>query len=136
MIADSITIIPRRLIVDDRGVFIKCVTGAEKDLPPRTGEVYVVIARAGQRRGDHYHLAAREWFTVVAGRGRLSLMDVRSGERLDLHMSASQPASVCVPPGLAHVFINDAEDGLDLVIVAYTDRPYEPADTVPHVVPA
>lgn len=136
MIADSITIMPRRLIADERGVFIKCVTGTERDLPARTGEVYAVIARAGQRRGDHYHVAAREWFTVVSGRGRLSLMDVRTGERLDVPVSAARPETVCVPPGLAHVFVNDAEDGQDLVVVAYTDRLYDPADTVPHVVSA
>lgn len=134
MIQQSIRILARRLVADPRGTFIKCIDGKEADLPSFTGEVYMVRAFAGQRRGDHYHLRAREWFTVIAGEGVLALQDTVSGERLDLRLSASRPESVFIPPGLAHVFVNDPAASEDLIIVAYTDRLYDPADTVPHVV--
>lgn len=134
MIAQSIRVLPRRLVADARGTFIKCVDGKEDDLPAFTGEVYMVRAFAGQRRGDHYHLRAREWFTVIAGDGLLSLEDVATGERLSLRLSAARPETVFIPPGLAHVFINEAAAQEDLIVVAYTDRLYDPADTVPHAV--
>lgn len=134
MIAQSIRILPRRLVADARGTFIKCVDGKEDDLPAFTGEVYVVRAFAGQRRGDHYHLRSREWFTVIAGDGLLALEDVATGERLSLHLSAARPETVFIPPGLAHVFINEATAREDLIVVAYADRLYDPADTVPHAV--
>ncbi|MBM3826722.1 MAG: hypothetical protein FJ410_08420 [Verrucomicrobia bacterium] len=134
MIAQSIRILPRRLVADARGTFIKCIDGLESDLPARAGEVYMVRAFAGQRRGDHYHLQAREWFTVIVGEGVLALQDVVSGERHDLRLSAAHPETIFIPPGLAHVFVNDSSAREDLIVVAYTDRLYDPADTVPHVV--
>lgn len=134
MIAQSIRILPRRLIADYRGAFIKCIDGKEADLPSFTGEVYVVRGFPGQRRGDHYHLRAREWFTVISGEGILALQDVATSERLDLPLSAARPQTVVVPPGLAHVFVNSVSAKEDLVVVAYTDLLYDPIDTVPHAV--
>jgi len=134
MIAQSIRRLPRRLVADARGTFIKCIDGHETDLPGFTGEVYMVRAFPNQRRGDHYHPQAREWFTVVAGEGVLALQDIASGERLDLRLSASRPETVFIPPGLAHVFVNNPAAKEDLIVIAYTDRLYDPADTVPHVV--
>lgn len=134
MIQNHIRIFPRRLVEDDRGTFIKCIDGKEENLPAFTGEVYVVRGFPGQRRGDHYHLQAREWFTVIVGEGVLALEDVRTAERMDLRLSASRPETVYVPPGIAHVFINEAPAIEDLIVVAYTDRLYDPADTVPRVV--
>lgn len=134
MISKSIRILPRRLVSDERGAFIKCIDGKEGDLPAFTGEVYMVRGFPGQRRGDHYHLRAREWFTVIAGEGVLALQDVATGERLDLPLSAARPQTVVVPPGLAHVFVNPASATEDLLVIAYTDRLYDPADTVPHAI--
>lgn len=134
MISQSIRVLPRRLVADTRGTFIKCIDGLEPELPGFTGEVYMVRAFAGQRRGDHYHPQAREWFTVIAGEGVLALQDVVSGERLDLRLSAARPETVFVPPGIAHVFINEAMAAEDLIVIAYTDRLYDPVDTMPHLV--
>jgi oxalate decarboxylase/phosphoglucose isomerase-like protein (cupin superfamily) len=134
MIPTRITRLPRRLVADARGTFIKCIDGHEPELPGFTGEVYMVRAFGGQRRGDHYHPLAREWFTVIAGEGVLALQDIASGERLDLQLSAARPETVFIPPGLAHVFVNDPAAREDLIVVAYTDRLYDPADTIPHVV--
>lgn len=134
MIEKSIRIIPRRLVADSRGTFIKCVDGKEAELPAFTGEVYMVRAFAGQRRGDHYHVQAREWFTLIAGEGVLALEDVATGERLDLRLAATRPETIFIPPGIAHVFVNGVDAAEDLIVVAYTDRLYEPADTIPREV--
>lgn len=134
MISNRIRIIPRRLVADARGTFIKCIDGKEVDLPPFTGEIYMVRAFTGQRRGDHYHLLACEWFTVVSGEGVLALQDITTGERLDLRLTAAQPETIFVPSGLAHVFVNNSAATEDLIVIAYTDRLYNPTDTVPHTV--
>ncbi len=126
--------IPRRLVADERGAFIKCIDGKESDLPRFTGEVYICRAHPGQVRGNHYHHRATEWFTVVAGMAVLALQDPSTGERLDVPMDASRPETVRVPPGLAHVFLNPADSNRELVLVAYTDVLYDPADTIPHTV--
>ena len=130
MITEKISRYPRRLVADERGAFIKCIDGHESHLPPFTGEVYVVRAQPGRRRGDHYHPLAREWFTVVAGCGVLVLRDISTNERLELALTAEQPETVMVPPGIAHVFVNSAKATDELIVVAYTDRLYNPTDTV------
>ncbi|MEY3911381.1 MAG: hypothetical protein RJB43_882 [Verrucomicrobiota bacterium] len=130
MITEKISRHPRRLVADERGAFIKCIDGLETHLPAFTGEVYVVRAQPGRRRGDHYHPQAREWFTVVAGAGVLVLRDISTNERLELALTAEQPETVMVPPGIAHVFVNSAQAKTELIVVAYTDRLYDPADTV------
>ena len=130
-IASQLIRTPRRLIADERGAFIKCIDGREAHLPPYTGEVYTCRAGPGRLRGNHYHLAAAEWFTVVAGRAVLVLQDVDTGERLEVSMDSERPETIRVPAGLAHVFLNPADSGRELVLVAYSDRLYDPADTVP-----
>ena len=45
---DKVRIIPRRLIADDRGWFLKAITGTEEDIPSHTGEVYLTMGNPGQ----------------------------------------------------------------------------------------
>ena len=48
---DKVKIIPRRLITDDRGWFLKAITGTEEDIPSHTGEVYLTMGKPGQAKG-------------------------------------------------------------------------------------
>ena len=70
---DNVQIIQRRFISDDRGWFLKAITGNEKGIPPHTGEVYVTMGKPGQAKGGHYHPEAVEWFTVIEGSAVLKL---------------------------------------------------------------
>lgn len=45
---NKVRIIPRRLIADDRGWFLKAITGTEEDIPSHTGEVYLTMGKPGQ----------------------------------------------------------------------------------------
>jgi dTDP-4-dehydrorhamnose 3,5-epimerase-like enzyme len=40
-LSERVIIIPRKLIVDERGWFFKAITGKEENLPSHTGEVYL-----------------------------------------------------------------------------------------------
>jgi oxalate decarboxylase/phosphoglucose isomerase-like protein (cupin superfamily) len=130
---ERITLIPRRLIADERGWFLKVIDGTEPGLPPRTGEVYLTHAIPGQARGDHYHPASAEWFTLIAGQARLLVADPASGERAEFALTADAPLTVHVPAGLAHVFVNDG--AVPFLLLAYAENLYDPADTVPFAVP-
>ena len=125
-----IRIIPRKLLEDERGWFLKVIEGSEKGLPPYTGEVYLTMALPGQTRGSHYHKIAQEWFTVVQGSAIALLRDMETGEDLELNFSASEPVTLYVPPGIAHTFRNLSRPPEPMILVAYSDRPYDPADTV------
>ena len=74
---DKIKIIPRRLIKDERGWFLKVITGTEDNIPDHTGEVYLTMGKPGQTKGGHYHPKAVEWFTLISGKAVLKLEDVQ-----------------------------------------------------------
>jgi dTDP-4-dehydrorhamnose 3,5-epimerase-like enzyme len=128
---DQLRFIPRRLLADERGWFLKVITGTEADIPPRTGEVYLTLAHPGQARGNHYHPRTAEWFTVIHGRALLQVADPHSGARAEWWLDAGEPQTVFMPAGLAHVFVNPAGAEAPFLLIAYAANAYDPADTIP-----
>ena len=125
---DKIKIIPRRLIKDDRGWFLKVITGTEENIPDRTGEVYLTMGKPGQTKGGHYHPKALEWFTLVSGKATLKLEDVQTHEKMQMEISFDDAVTVFVPHGVAHAWENAGTD--DFILLAYTDLLYAPKDTI------
>lgn len=124
----EVKLLPRRKIADARGWFLKAITGTEEGLPARTGEVYCTCGTRGQSKGGHWHPKAREWFTPICGKTEAVLADVKTGERMTIALDADAPATLFVPPGVAHVFRNAGDDSF--ILLAYTDELYDPADTI------
>jgi dTDP-4-dehydrorhamnose 3,5-epimerase-like enzyme len=124
----KIAIIPRDRLTDDRGWFLKAINGKEQGLPAHTGEVYFTSALPGKSRGGHYHLLATEWFTLLQGECRLRLRDTKTNEEMELQLSAATPATIMVPPGVAHIFENVSSD--NFILMAYSSALYDPADTI------
>ena len=129
-IIDHVQFIARKRLGDSRGWFLKLMDGNEPALSLAFGEIYLVMARPGQVRGNHYHAKTSEWFTVVEGKALLKLADPESDERREIHLQAAEPQTVFVPAGVAHAFKNPVDSGAELLLVAYADHPYDPADTV------
>jgi dTDP-4-dehydrorhamnose 3,5-epimerase-like enzyme len=125
-----IRLIPRKLLVDDRGWFLKVIEGTETGLPPFTGEVYLTMALPGQTRGGHYHKRANEWFTVVQGAAIVLLRNIETDEEMELKLNASEPLTLYVPPGIAHTFQNLRNATEPMILVAYSDQLYDPTDTI------
>lgn len=125
---DKIKIIPRRLIKDDRGWFLKVITGTEENIPGHTGEVYLTMGKPGQTKGGHYHPKALEWFTLVSGKAILKLEDVQTHEKMQIEISFDNAVTVFVPHGVAHAWENAGTD--DFILLAYTDLLYDPKDTI------
>lgn len=125
---DRIKIIPRNLIRDDRGWFLKAITGTEDNIPNHTGEVYLTMGKPGEIKGGHYHPEAVEWFTVIKGNAVLRIEDIKSKERIEIPMSLEDAKSVFVPNNIAHDFKNIGNT--DFIVLAYTDKLYDPKDTI------
>jgi dTDP-4-dehydrorhamnose 3,5-epimerase-like enzyme len=125
---NKIKILSRRLISDDRGWFLKAITGTEDLIPDNTGEVYLTMAKPGQAKGGHYHPKAVEWFTLVQGNATLKLFDLETEESLIIPLSFDNPQTVFVPNNIAHIFINDSDS--DFILLAYTNLLYSPEDTI------
>ena len=125
---EKVQILKRKLIVDERGWFLKVITGLEKGIPSHTGEVYLTMGRSGKAKGGHYHPEAVEWFTIIKGRAILRLEDVETHARRDIYMPFDEAQTVFVPNNVAHVLINNGDD--DFILLAYTDKLYNPKDTI------
>ena len=119
---------PRRLLSDDRGWFLKTLTGKEEGLPNSTGEVYFTSAKAGCNKGGHYHELAQEWFTMIVGKGVLVLEDIVTKERIEIEVNAEQPETIYIPQRVAHRVDNRSKE--DYIMCAYTDMLCDPTDTI------
>lgn len=129
---DSVHIINRRLIVDDRGWFLKAITGTEEGIPNHTGEVYLTMGKPGQAKGGHFHPEAVEWFTIIQGSAVLKLEDIETHERRDIEMSLDKAITVFIPNNVAHVVVNNSDS--DFILLAYTDKLYDPKDTIAYTI--
>ena len=128
MIFDKIEIIPRKIISDNRGWFLKVITGKESNLPQFTGEFYVTSAKPNESKGGHYHFKANEWFTLIKGECKLIIEDIYTKERVELLLNANIPKTIYVPVNLAHIFVNNSSD--DFILAVYTDELYDKGDTI------
>lgn len=125
---DKVKIIPRRLIADDRGWFLKAITGTEENIPSHTGEVYLTMGKPGQAKGGHYHPEAVEWFTIIEGSAVLKLEDMETHEAREIEMSLEKAQTVFIPNNVAHIVVNNSDK--DFILLAYTDKLYDPSDTI------
>lgn len=125
---DKVKILQRRLISDDRGWFLKAITGTEEKLPNHTGEVYLTMGKPGQAKGGHYHPKAVEWFTIIEGSAILRLEDINTHESKEIEMSLEKAITVFIPNNVAHIVVNNSEN--NFILLAYTDKLYDPADTI------
>lgn len=125
---DKVKILQRRLISDDRGWFLKAITGTEEELPNHTGEVYLTMGKPGQAKGGHYHPKAVEWFTIIEGSAILRLEDINTHESKEIEMSLEKAITVFIPNNVAHIVVNNSEN--NFILLAYTDKLYDPADTI------
>ena len=129
---DKVRIIPRRLISDERGWFLKAITGTEEGIPSHTGEVYLTMGKPGQGKGGHFHPEAVEWFTVIEGEAVLQLEDIATHERRDIEMSLEKAITVFIPNNVAHIVKNNSDK--DFILLAYTDKLYDPKDTISYTI--
>ena len=127
-VSERIEIIPRNKIEDNRGWFLKAITGYEKGLPKHTGEVYIVFSENGASRGGHYHKEAKEWFTLLSGCAKLHLKDILTNELMSIDLDSSKPLTIVIPPFIAHRF--DAIEKESFLLLAYADVIYDSTDTI------
>ena len=127
-LAERVKIIPRVLMSDDRGWFLKVMNGQEDNLPAYTGEIYLTCASSFQVKGGHYHPVALEWFTLIMGKCDLLLEDIFTKELLVIQLTENVPQTVFVPNNVAHLVINRHEE--KFILLSYTDQLYNPEDTI------
>ena len=77
-------------------------------------------------------MEAVEWFTIIEGAAILKLEDIETHERRDIEMPFERAQTVFIPSNVAHIVVNNSDN--DFILLAYTDRLYDPADTVAYTI--
>ncbi len=108
--------------VDHRG-FLFEILRFKDDLIPGDGQLYVFSIEPDKRRGDHYHLRKREWFTCVYGEA-IVLLSTGKGKTLAEKISAENPKIIYAGPGTSHALVNES-DKLS-VIISYGSEQHNP----------
>ena len=78
----------------------------------------------------HYHPEAVEWFTIIEGSAVLKLEDMETHDKREVEMSLEKAITVFIPNNVAHIVVNNSDK--DFILLAYTDKLYDPADTIAH----
>jgi UDP-2-acetamido-2,6-beta-L-arabino-hexul-4-ose reductase len=135
MPARRVTVREAEVREDARGFLFEVLRPGHLPEGAAFGQVYVTAALPGQSKGGHWHERKTEWFCAVRGRGLFETRDPRSGDSDSLLLDAGCPAVVCVPPGVAHRFVNTGSE--PLVLVIYASEPFDPEhpDAVPFAFP-
>lgn len=101
---------------DDRGVFRELLSGFP------AGNVVSGEMSAGSVMGNHYHRRTRVFFHLLAGRVRISTVDVETGATDAFLLGESE--GVLLEPGESHAirFLVDSR------FLMLKSEPYDPAD--------
>jgi len=66
----------------------------------------------------------------VKAKALLKLADAEANEWNEIQLQAAVPHTVFIPAGVDHAFKKSEDSGAELLLVAYADHRYDPADTV------
>lgn len=111
---------------DSRGSFSEWLKTEDR------GQVSISVTAPGVTRGKHWHHSKWERFTVVSGRGRITLRDMDTGTVAAFDVSGARMETVTVPPGYVHSLTN-LSDTQDLVTLIWANEAFDPErpDTFP-----
>lgn len=90
------------------------------------GQILITTALPGKTKGNHLHKRKREWYCVLRGRGFLTVIDKDTGEKNSMEMGEHNMVLVEIPRGYLHLIENIGDT--EMLLMAYTDEPYNPQD--------
>lgn len=82
---------------------------------PNDGQVFYVIAKPNETRGNHYHLRKTETFVVVYGSAEIQVKDRDTGTVMKAELGGQNPMSVTIIPNNTHRITANDEGCIFLV---------------------
>ena len=112
--------------LDERGHFVEIFRTS--DFPHGFVQANHSRSTAGVLRGLHWHRRQADLWYLVRGRMQVAMADLRAGTHnpatATVEMDAREPASLYIPPGVAHGFLALTE--IDLTY--WVSAAYDPLD--------
>lgn len=91
---------------------------------PNDGQLFYVISKPGETRGNHYHTRKTETFLVVYGTATIRAKDRAKGTVMEAKVSGDNPLAVTITPNHTHNISTD--DGC--VCIIWVDEQFNPSD--------
>ena len=110
--------------IDERGMLFEILRFKDYNIPGN-GQLYTFSIEPGKRRGDHYHLNKKEWFTCVHG-SAIILLTSADGKNKSVNIDSINPKIIYAAPGTSHALINNTKN--PAIIVSYGSKQHNPKD--------
>jgi len=114
-------------IKNRNGYLVEFLKGTElEETQKKFAQIYIATILPGAVRGNHYHKSKLEWFTILNGKVRVLLEDIKTKRREDLILDSSENflKRVLINNETAHAFKNISDS--TVVLVVYTNKIYDP----------
>lgn len=97
---------------------------------PTDGQIFYVIAKPNETRGNHYHLRKTEHFLVIWGSAVIQAKDRETDTVMKLEVGGQNPMRVTISPNNTHN-ITASDEGC--IFLVWCDEQFNPedADTYP-----
>lgn len=93
---------------------------------PTDGQVFYVIAKPYESRGNHYHIRKTETFIVIYGSAEIQVKDRSKGTIMKAELGGQNPMAVTVAPNNTHS-ITASDEGC--IFLVWCDEQLNPEDT-------
>jgi len=81
-----------------------------------SGTQFILITRPGVTRGNHYHKAKTEAFTIISGKGVIHTRDRSTGKLESYKLNSDCPQIVAFPPNVTHSVENTGIENMVLLV--------------------
>jgi UDP-2-acetamido-2,6-beta-L-arabino-hexul-4-ose reductase len=121
---------PLKKSSDERGWLIQ---SEHKEIAKSMKYFLVSFSKPGVIRGNHYHKRKKEWFSILQGKVKLYLYDLKTKEKGTYIISSEKMEFVEMEPNVAHAIKNIGEQ--ELIFFEVIDEPFNPKDpdTFPYI---
>lgn len=90
------------------------------------GQFFVTTALPGKTKGNHYHTHKTEWYCVIQGEGRITIIENDSLKQHVINANGTKPQTVEIPPKTYHYIENVGKK--ELILLVYVDEVFNPKD--------
>lgn len=104
---------------DDRGSLVEAFRF------PNDGQLFYVVAKPNESRGNHYHERKTEKFLVVYGSAVMSVKDRHTGNVMNVETNGTLPMIITVAPNNTHSITANPEGCIFLV---WCDEQFDASD--------
>jgi UDP-2-acetamido-2,6-beta-L-arabino-hexul-4-ose reductase len=117
-----------RIKRDKRGVLVDFLKIDDLENNLAFGQIYyITFSKKGVSRGNHYHKKKTEWLSVIKGRVKIILEDLKTKEKKTLVLDDKENAKkLVIGPGIFHTVTSLSDDA---AMVNYANMPYHPDNT-------